>query len=479
MKNHELRPTRENLLSTFEIDAIGRNKDVMRFCNIISHLDYSASIALDGRWGSGKTFYIKQAKMFLDSINDNNSEYTDAEKERINRGFRVGCKRELDGATFEPQVCVYYDAWENDNDEDPILSLVYQICGQIQNEYNFTTDNHFSDKAANLFLMAAKIAEKLTPQGKLESILGGVLNISDASKDAIKALFQKDSTLLDEVIWAKNVEQTVKSFLEMLLPEKGNRLVIFIDELDRCKPTYAVKLLERVKHYLDNDRITVIFSVNLFELQHTIRSYYGAEFDADRYLDRFFDLRLSIPQIDRTKYFMDEQFHYSNDLIRDISIAVADELQMEMREMARFFNALSMTTNRIRQEHVYPLHSYDTLYMISIFVPILLGLKATNSSLYNDFVSGRNGSILFPVSRRLSTGYFDFLLNRDEANTRLEGNQLRELLEERLLSFYNAIFSANNKEMTHITIGSQHIEKGDKVKLLNIAALQHNLIDFT
>lgn len=479
MKKHELRATRENLLSTFESDAIGRNKDVLRFCNIISHLDYAASIALDGRWGSGKTFYIKQAKMLLDSMNDNNSEFTDAEKVRINRGFTQGCRKEFDGVTFEPQVCVYYDAWENDNDEDPILSLVYQICSQIQNEYNFTTDNHFSDKAASFFLIAAKIAEKLTPLGKLKTILGDVLNTSDDSKDAIKALFQKDASLLDEVKWIKNVEQTVKSFLETLLPEKGNRLVIFIDELDRCKPTYAVKLLERVKHYLDNDRITVVFSVNLFELQHTICSYYGAEFDADRYLDRFFDLRLSIPQIDRTKYFMDEQFHYSNDLIRDMSIAVADELQMEMREMTRFFNALSMTTNHVRQEQFYPLHSYDTFYMISIFVPILLGLKATNSALYADFVDGRNGNILIPVSRRMSTGHFNFLLRRDEANSRLEDNQLRELLEERLLSFYGAIFSANNKDVTYITIGSQHIEKGDKVKLLNIAGLQHNLIDVT
>ena len=49
--------------------------------------------------------------------------------------------------------------------------------------------------------------------------------------------------------------------------KKGNRLIIMVDELDRCKPSYAVKLLERIKHYFTNDRITFVFSVNTYELE--------------------------------------------------------------------------------------------------------------------------------------------------------------------------------------------------------------------
>ena len=460
MKKHELRATRENLLSTFENDSIGRNKDILRFCRIVSQLDYAASIALDGRWGSGKTFYVKQSKMLLDSLNDNNSEYSGAEKQRINAGFEKGCPKDFSGVTFAPQVCVYYDAWENDNDEDPILSLVYQICAQIQSDYNFTTNSHFSDKAVNLFLMAAKVAENLSPLGKLNNLLGNNQSITDASKDTIKALFQKSTSLLDEVIQVKNVEQTVKAFLETLLPEKGNRLVIFIDELDRCKPTYAIKLLERVKHYLDNDRITVVFSVNLFELQHTVRSYYGAEFDADRYLDRFFDLRLSIPQIDRNQYFQNEQFNYSNDLMRDISIAVADELQLEMREMSRYFDQIVMTTNRIRQETLHTYNWLDTLRTVSVFVPILLALKATNSTLFSDFVSGRNGAVLISVSRRLSCEYFDFLIGKEDDYSVAQSEGCRELIEKKLNMFYEALFVPKSIEANQsITVGSQHIFK--------------------
>ena len=57
-------------------------------------------------------------------------------------------------------------------------------------------------------------------------------------------------------------EQKIKDFFAIILAERGNRLVIFIDELDRCKPTFAVHLLEQIKHYIFDDRITFVFSIN-------------------------------------------------------------------------------------------------------------------------------------------------------------------------------------------------------------------------
>lgn len=64
--------------------------------------------------------------------------------------------------------------------------------------------------------------------------------------------------------------------------KKLTRIIIFIDELDRCKPSYAVRLLEQIKHYMCDERITFILAVNTAQLQHTIRHFYGSEFDACR-----------------------------------------------------------------------------------------------------------------------------------------------------------------------------------------------------
>ena len=56
MKSYELKPTYDNLLNTYLKDAIGRNNDIFLFANILNAIEDSCSIALDGQWGSGKTF---------------------------------------------------------------------------------------------------------------------------------------------------------------------------------------------------------------------------------------------------------------------------------------------------------------------------------------------------------------------------------------------------------------------------------------
>ena len=114
---------------------------------------------------------------------------------------------------------------------------------------------------------------------------------------------KKQEDAFEKFLNQKDIDKLIFEFFSKLLPERGNRLVIFIDELDRCKPTYAIKLLEQIKHYMMNDQITFVFSVNFEQLQHTIKCYYGADFDASRYLDRFFDLRIELPPIDMVNYY--------------------------------------------------------------------------------------------------------------------------------------------------------------------------------
>ena len=122
---------------------------------------------------------------------------------------------------------------------------------------------------------------------------------------------------------------------------RGDRLVIIVDELDRCNPEFAVRLLERIKHYFDNDRITFIFSVNMYELQHTIHRYYGQEFSVDRYLDRFFDLKMSLPTPDYQEFYRSFCFntYFTYDIICD---AVIRYYGFQMREVLKYYSATSV-----------------------------------------------------------------------------------------------------------------------------------------
>ena len=75
-----------------------------------------------------------------------------------------------------------------------------------------------------------------------------------------------------------------------------------IDELDRCRPSYAVELLEIAKHLFSVDRIVFVLAVNRSELVHSIKALYGSEFDAQGYLGRFFDVDIRLPEPEREEF---------------------------------------------------------------------------------------------------------------------------------------------------------------------------------
>src|SRR5690606_31380774 len=73
-------------------------------------------------------------------------------------------------------------------------------------------------------------------------------------------------------------------------PDDQSNLIIFVDELDRCKPTYAIELLERIKHLFDIDRIVFVLAVNRDQLAKSLQGVYGPSFDGCHYLKRFIDI---------------------------------------------------------------------------------------------------------------------------------------------------------------------------------------------
>ena len=77
--------------------------------------------------------------------------------------------------------------------------------------------------------------------------------------------------ILKDISSQQVIHERVNDFFENVIKERGNRLVVFIDELDRCRPDYAVNLLERIKHYFSNENVTYVFSVNIDELNFYFR----------------------------------------------------------------------------------------------------------------------------------------------------------------------------------------------------------------
>ena len=390
IKKYDLEPTFENVANTFLNDSLKRNRFLYKFYDLLNCIDSPFSICLDGPWGCGKTFFVKQTQLLLLSINP----CIDIQegKDAINQNERntlIEIKAEVEKKYQNiPTIHypIYYDAWDNDNAEDPILSLVYAITKALHSEGVF---DEKSEKWNGIKNTIKAIVNATEVQSSLP-IESAKVSIKVKGENFLKALEQnKKSDLLVDFKKQDELRLLVDTFFNDILPERGDRLVIFIDELDRCKPTYAIKLLERIKHYFNQEKVTFVFSTNIQELNKTICSYYGQGFSADRYLDKFFNLRLQLPKVDVEQYFNYLRVFNTFGKLESILEEVVLHTNLELREISRFISLYYLARNSYLGLSFAQKTENDAMdFCIDYILPLMIAIKMTDSTLYNSFMLG-------------------------------------------------------------------------------------------
>ena len=210
----------------------------------LAHGEDSATIALDGGYGTGKTFILER---WVREMQD------------------------------QGRVAVYYNAWENDCDDDPLVSLIETLASDGKIKWGKATWDAFNEAL----------------DGFLRKHTGvSVQNVRKAVTD------RQTVGLLDAAAARRKSRQTLKDLLAKLVETTSDSgdfgVVVVIDELDRCRPTFATELLERVKHVLNVPGLVFVFGVNIIALRETVKAAYG-DIDAHQYLLRMFTRTLHMP----------------------------------------------------------------------------------------------------------------------------------------------------------------------------------------
>jgi hypothetical protein len=191
---------------------------------------------------------------------------------------------------------LYYNAWKNDFVSDPLVSLLGELS-------KFDEVNGAKEKMEGVVSVAGRIIMDMAPaiaRGVVKKVSGiDADEIGDIISDGVAS---GSVMLKHEIEKYKEQKSTLEHFrtkLEELVEIicNGNPLVFIIDELDRCNPAFAVKVLERIKHLFDIPNIVFVLSIDKEQLCHSICGYYGSEsIDAQEYLRRFIDIEFSLPQ---------------------------------------------------------------------------------------------------------------------------------------------------------------------------------------
>ena len=343
----------------FKHDLLGREKPVEILTHLIGSVEGPCVLAIDAAWGTGKTTFIRMWSKYL-----------------RNENFPV----------------IEFNAWENDFAGDPFVALSAELTDGFR-EY---VDESLAEKMQNV---ASEVLQWIVP-GAIRGItastpLGGLGEIfaSYAEERLSKYQATKDSVKA----FKKSLKEIACELMKPRDGQPGRPLVVIIDELDRCRPSYAVELLEVAKHLFAVDNIIFILAVNRSQLAHSIRALYGSAFDAEGgsafdaegYLRRFFDLDFQLPDPDRKAFI--------NALLDATQIkqylSTRDMTESAHKLLAVFFDVPSLSLRRVAQaihrlSLVFASVPSDQQSDFALMAVVALIMRTFDFDQYHKFVSG-------------------------------------------------------------------------------------------
>ena len=294
----------------FQNDLLDRKQPIETLTGLLGALDGPCVLALDSEWGGGKTTFLKLWAAHLRT-----------------QGFAVA----------------EFNAWETDFSGDPFVALSSRLRDQFdrtQPDGRANSSQRFSEAAKRIALRAAPIAIRIFSQGLLDSG-----SIERAIAEELSSYAENRLEKFDEV------ERSFEDFKESLREEalslsrkRQNRpLFVMIDELDRCRPSYAVELLEAAKHLFSVDKVIFVLAINRKQLVNSIKGLYGMTFDAEGYLRRFFDVDYSLPSPKGVDFVLqtlrdlkfDEQFSDNTGMFKVAPMMIAQFLAQSNLDFRR------------------------------------------------------------------------------------------------------------------------------------------------
>lgn len=321
-------------------------------------------LAINSEWGTGKTTFVKM------------------------------WRQDLQNAGFET---LYFNAWENDFESNPLVAIMSELKSLSKNK---------TVKFKSLVQKGAVLTKNLAPAViralanryiDQQTLLDGLENASKAVAEILEKEIEAFANRKREL---GDFRKDLESFLNRGVGDKP--VIFFIDELDRCRPSYAVEVLEHMKHFFAVNGIVFVLAIDKEQLGHAVRGVYGSErLNADEYLRRFIDLEYSIP-VPSTKHFVDylydyfafDQFFTAQQRLqydrrgeeREVFLSLAellfDKNKLTLRQQEKVFAHARMSLRSFsHRNYVLPSAFLFLVYLKSIKGPLYQSIRGKEISL--------------------------------------------------------------------------------------------------
>ena len=266
----------ESIEEAWQGDLWDRRRLGEQLTNYVDRLQCGAVLALNAPWGEGKTWFVRHWQKHLE-----------------NEGHNV----------------IYLDAFANDYLDDPFLVISSEITACLsKDDANSSHINTFKEKAAAAYQALLPILPKVLLALGLNLISGGILGtlaqqVYESGEKVIESATDEIGDKIKESIEAKiesheadkNTLLAFKQELTQLAEKFDKPLVFIIDELDRCRPDFAIRLIERIKHFFDIPKIVFVLVMDKTQFSKVVCHNYGYdEALGEEYLDKFVDFTIKL-----------------------------------------------------------------------------------------------------------------------------------------------------------------------------------------
>lgn len=348
-----------------DICKLNRAADGKKLSELVERISQPMVVALDAPWGAGKSVFLK---------------------------CWVGAHTSENEGTAKT---VYFDAFRHDYMDDPLIGLTGAISERLESE---------SSQAEN-WRKAKEAASKLAGPGArigLSLLTAGASEITGPFVDAALKAGSNELKNAAREFWKKEdgkraAMQSFRAALESVA--ESEKLVVVVDELDRCRPDYALTLLEVIKHFFDVPNVHFILGVNLKELANSVRARYGANVEGGKYLQKFITVSMPlVPRISRSasaqlqiRHFknVSEEIglsnHWKGEWLEDYLRLVDHHAALSLRDVEKIATLAMVTPSPNGRPTQTALHLYIGSIILKVLAPDTVE-KARQSKITDDDV---------------------------------------------------------------------------------------------
>lgn len=347
---------------------------------------------------------------------------------------------------------VYFDAWQNDFCEHPLLAFLSKIKESLKIDEK---DKNLKELGNLLETGFIGITNKLTG-----------INL-DKVEEKNKGAFAQLNDFKDTKKAIKAFKKGMISLVKDLTKEDSQKLPLFIivDELDRCRPNFSIELLENIKHLFGVDGVYFVVATDTNQLACSVQALYGQNFDGRRYLQRFFDQEFTLPNPDNRQFaaFLFQK-HKLLEEIRFFTPLEQKQFTMEA-ENSEFFSLCSTFFKLgLREqmqccemlENLTLTWKYDTIHL-GYLLPLIMLYKKDQKTFSTIHKIGKFFDSNIIENYPMDYEYETYIQTRELVNTQgyspTPGHNINKPIAD-IITFYHSLRFKNLKELDTLIVGT-------------------------